>query len=217
MPPAPTVAITALAALVGAAVGLWLRARLDTLSYRHPDETERPRPGRRLWLPVVLGLAGAALTWRHLGLGHPEHLLFLLPTAGYSVAVAAIDLDVHRIPFKPTLAITAAAVVGLSAAALWQGEPAPLLRGALAGGIAYLGFWLLHRVSRGGVGRGDVRLAGLLGLTAGALSLSTAWWALAIALVTAAAWAIITQPAGRIAFAPWLSAGWLVAVVALAA
>ena len=97
---------------------------------------------------------------------------------------------------------------------MWQGDPALLLRGALAGGLACLGFWLVHRASRGGLGRGDVRLAGLLGLTAGALSPSTAWWALAIALVTAAAWATITRPIGRIALAPWLTAGWLVAVLA---
>ena len=91
-------------------------------------------------------------------------MLFLLPTALCLTWVSAVDLDVHRVPFKATLG-GGALVLSLAAiAAVWRGDPSLLLSGALG---------------------------------------------------SAAVWALITRPAGRTAYAPWLAAGWVVAVVAL--
>ncbi len=215
MDPTHTITITTFTALVGAAVGEGLRRHLNTLNYRHPDELDRPPPGPRRWIPILLALGTAAITWRHLAIGHPENLLFLLPTAGYLVWVSAIDLDVHRIPFKPTLATTTVVAVTLGAAALWQGDPALLIRATIGGILAYLAFWILNRASHGGLGMGDVRLAGIIGLTTSALSLWTLWAAITIAALAAAIWALITRPTSRTAYGPWLAGGWLAATTSL--
>lgn len=215
MDPTLTIAITAITALVAGAVGEGLRRRLNTLSYRYPDELDWPPPGPRWWIPILLALATAAITWRHLSLGHPEHLLFLLPTAGYFAWISATDLDVHRIPLKPTLAITSIATIALAAAALRQADPWLILRALLGGGLAYLAFWILNRASHGGLGMGDVRLAGTIGLTTSALSLWTLWAAITIAALAAAIWALITRPTSRTAYGPWLVGGWLAATTSL--
>src|ERR1039458_10322612 len=79
------------------------------------------------------------------------------------VPVALIDLDHHVIPNRIT-GPAAILAIALGSALDPSGEPARLIAGAAAGG--FLGVAAL--VSPRGMGMGDVKLAGLLGLLLGA-------------------------------------------------
>ncbi len=79
------------------------------------------------------------------------------------VPVALIDLDHHLIPNRITGPAAILAVV-LGSALDPSGEPARLMAGAAAGGF----FGLAALVSPRGMGMGDVKLAGVMGLLLGA-------------------------------------------------
>ncbi|MBO1753855.1 A24 family peptidase [Allobranchiibius sp. CTAmp26] len=158
-----TAVAVVLAAALGAAYGGWLRRALARGGYRLVDETG-PLPALR-WLAPVAALAAAGAVW-HLGDVHRWGL-----SAAYAVLIAvslplaAIDLDVHRLPDRLTLpAIPAVAVL---LALEWDGGRMlrALVCAVLAGGV----FLLLALAVPGGLGLGDVKLAALLGLPLG-------WW-----------------------------------------
>src|SRR5215203_1304778 len=104
----------------------------------------------------VLSLLAAAL-WPTQG----AMLVALAPLALLGPWLAAVDLDVQRLPDKiiyPLLGWQAIAGIMMS---LMTGDPSLAWR-ALGGGlIALLGFELLHLTSRGGLGFGDVKLVAL--------------------------------------------------------
>ncbi|ROP26829.1 prepilin peptidase [Pseudokineococcus lusitanus] len=112
---------------------------------------------------VELGTAVLlALTAWHLGWSP------VLPAFLYlgcvAVALAAIDLDTHRLPDAIVLPSYVVGAVLLLVAAAATGEWDALVRAAVGGA----GLWLLYfgvAVARpGGMGFGDVKLAGLLGM-----------------------------------------------------
>ncbi|HEU0132830.1 MAG TPA: prepilin peptidase [Mycobacteriales bacterium] len=84
-----------------------------------------------------------------------------------SVALALIDLDHHRLPNALTLPSYPVGAVLLAGAAFAEADdPAHvLLRAALGMVILWVVYYLLWWLSRGkGIGFGDVRLSGVLGL-----------------------------------------------------
>ena len=89
-------------------------------------------------------------------------LLLWLPLAAVLVAVAAIDLE-HRI--VPNRIVAPAAVWGLTAAAVVDLGELPERLGAGAGAFAFLLAAAL--AYPGGMGMGDVKLAGVMGLYLG--------------------------------------------------
>jgi leader peptidase (prepilin peptidase)/N-methyltransferase len=108
-----------------------------------------------------------ALTAWHFG--PVWHLPAFLYLAAIAVALTLIDLDVHRLPDAIVLPSYPVAGVLLGTAALLDGEPGTLLRAAL-GGVALLAFYLvLVLVYPSGMGLGDVKLAGVLGMYLGFL------------------------------------------------
>jgi leader peptidase (prepilin peptidase) / N-methyltransferase len=143
----------------------------------------------------------------------------LLYLAALSVALTLIDLDVHRLPdvlVLPAYPVCAA----LLALASWNpgGEPdwGALARAAI-GGAGLLAFYLGAALAyRGGMGLGDVKLAGVLGLC-------LAWFGWDVLVVGGfaafllgglfAVGLVVAGRAGRrsgIPFGPWMLAGaWL--------
>lgn len=169
-----------LAGLVAALLGLPVARWLSATTYRKPDEVDEPSPGRRWWVPVALGLSTGLVV----------HRIWLVPddaVDGWAPAVvltatmlvvvlagvclAAMDLDVHRLPDRimwPTMGVLA---VGLLLAAAVAGDVQPLLRALLAGTAAGGLYLLIALVSlaRGSLalGLGDVKLAVVLGVALG--------------------------------------------------
>jgi len=92
------------------------------------------------------------------------------------VALAFIDIDVHRLPDVITLPSYPVVLALLAVAAAGTGDWSSYLR-ALAGGLVLWAFYrLLVAVYRKGMGMGDVKLGGLLGLYLG----YAGWGALAV-------------------------------------
>lgn len=89
------------------------------------------------------------------------------------LVVAVIDADTRRIPNRLTYPLTPVLLGLLTLAAVLDGEPAAALR-ALAGGAAVFAVLLLLALaSRGGLGMGDVKLGGFIGVGLGYLGWSS--------------------------------------------
>ncbi|MGH3319106.1 MAG: prepilin peptidase [Streptosporangiaceae bacterium] len=167
---------------------------------------------------VAVGVLFAVLTWR-LGLGAALPAYLYLTVVG--VALAVIDLRTKRLPDPLTLPSYAVALVLLGLAALVTDDGARHFGLALAGMVAlYALYALLFLIHPTGVGWGDVKLAGLLGLYLGWLGVDV--WAAGTVLgfllggLTGIA-LLASRRATRkteIPFGPFMIAGALLAVVA---
>lgn len=114
-------------------------------------------PGVEAGTAVLFGLTAWAL-------GPVWHLPAYLYLAAIAVALALIDLDVHRLPNAIVLPSYVVGGVLLAAGALLDGEPQPLLPAAI-GALALFGlYFALAFVHPAGMGFGDVKLAGVLGM-----------------------------------------------------
>ena len=146
-------------------------------------------------------------------------LAIMLVLAGVGIALALIDLDTKRLP--NVIVLWAAILLGalVVTAALVAGDPMAIGRALLGGVGLFATYLLLAIVSRGGLGMGDVKLAGVLGLV-----LASFGWAellvggFAAFLLGGLAGVVLlaTRRAGRrtaIPFGPWMLLGAWVGIV----
>jgi Flp pilus assembly protein protease CpaA len=114
----------------------------------------------------LIAAAAAAGVWLRFGLSPQLPALGYLVVAG--VALALIDARTRRLPDALTLPSYPVALVLLGLAALWLPDGAGHLVRGLAGlAIAWLFFVLQALIYPAGVGWGDVKLSGVLGLYLG--------------------------------------------------
>ncbi|MET4158735.1 prepilin peptidase [Agromyces sp. PvR057] len=146
-------------------------------------------------------------------------LAIMLVLAGVSIALALIDLDTKRLP--NVIVLWAAILLGglVVAASLVAGDPMAIGR-ALLGGVGLFSLYLLLAIaSRGGLGMGDVKLAGVLGLVLayfGWAELAVGAFAAFLLGGLAGLVLLVTRRAGRrtaIPFGPWMLLGAWVGIV----
>lgn len=134
-----------------------------------------------------------------------------------SVRLVVIDIRTHRLPNRLVGPGYVVGILLLGAAALLAGEPVLMLRmviGALAAGGFY---WVLWAVYPAGMGFGDVKLAGLLGLYLGFSGWTFVILGIAAGFVVGGVWGIVVMLSrrgnakSRIPFGPsMLTGAWLV-------
>ncbi len=123
---------------------------------RHCHERISPRyPLVELGTGVLFGLTA----WRF---GLAWELPAFLYLAAISVALALIDIDVRRLPNAIVLPSYVVAALLLGGAVLLQGDPWVLVRVAIGAAALYAFYFVL--AFAGGMGFGDVKLAGVLGM-----------------------------------------------------
>lgn len=136
--------------------------------------------------------------------------------AAISIALALIDLDVHRLPDAIVLPGYGVGAVLLGAAALLAGDVGALVGAAAGGALLFAVYAVLALARPGGMGFGDVKLAGLLGIFLGSLG----WAPLIVggfaAFLLGGLFALALVASGRVArgggipFGPWMLGGaWL--------
>ncbi len=140
-------------------------------------------------------------------------LVAYLHLAAVSIVLALIDLDVHRLPNVIVLPSYAVGAVLFVVAAVLQGDLIPLAVAAAGAGILFALYALAAVAYPGGMGLGDVKLAGVLGLHLGWLG----WGTLAVGAFAPfllggvfALVLLVLHRVGRrsgIPFGPWMLAG----------
>lgn len=122
--------------------------------------------------------SGTAVVFAAVGLrfGAGWDLPAFLYLGAIGVALALIDLDTRRLPNAIVLPSYLVAAVLLAGAALAAGEWEPLPRAAAGGAALWAFYFLMALVYPAGMGFGDVKLAGVLGIYLGWVG----WGALAI-------------------------------------
>ncbi len=129
-----------------------------------------PISARYPLVEAATGVLFAAVGW---WAGLSAELPAFLYLAAIGVALTMIDLDTHRLPNAIVLPAYPVALVLLAVASWANDDWAALGRGAI-GAAALYGFYFALMVLRpGGMGFGDVKLAGVLGLYLGWLGWSS--------------------------------------------
>ena len=175
--------------------------------------------------PVVELLTAALfvmVTARAAALDQVAVLPALLWFTAAGVALAAIDLEVRRLPDAIVLPSYAVLAVLLAVAAVVDRDPAALLRAAACATAACLAFYAIAVANPVGMGFGDVKLAGIVGGVLGYLSWSAVVVAIAAAFLLGTVVALaglLTRRVNRttlLPFGPFVVAGALLAVLGAA-
>jgi leader peptidase (prepilin peptidase) / N-methyltransferase len=123
--------------------------------------------GPKVWLVTLVAAAAGALAGHRLD-GDASTVVFTV-FALLCVLLAFVDVAVRRLPDLLTAPLAAIGVVGLGTASYLSRDATPFLRGligaALAGGFFLALAWI--RPDGTGMGLGDAKLAGVLGLYLG--------------------------------------------------
>jgi leader peptidase (prepilin peptidase)/N-methyltransferase len=169
------------------------------------------------WLIESLSALAVAVVFAKFG-GQPESVVLgFLALIG--VALALIDLAVQRLPDRLTLPAYPALLTLLTLSAIAEHSGTALLR-AVLGGIALTAcYLLLALLSRGMLGGGDVKLAGLIGLALGWLGWGSLAAGACLGFLLAALVSLVLLAARRvtagtlISFGPYMLGGALLAAL----
>jgi leader peptidase (prepilin peptidase)/N-methyltransferase len=207
----------------------WLRRRhgQDSAEHRHGQDSAEHRHGQEggersgfwyLAAELITAVVFAALALR---LGFSPVLPAYCYMAAVGVALAIIDIQHRRLPDALTLTSYPVTLVLLGLAALGTRggghHLADALLGMIAAGLLYL---LQALIYPAGMGWGDVKLAGLIGLYLGWLGTTVLLAGLLAGYLLAALTGIallVTRRATRksqIPFGPFMLAGALIAILA---
>jgi leader peptidase (prepilin peptidase) / N-methyltransferase len=217
-----SVVVGAACAAAGAVVGPFLAGLTLRVPAEEPLLTAgawRGRPAAARRVGVVTVLTAAVLGTVGSARGAEPELAAYLWLAAIGITLAVIDLDCLRLPDRLTLPSypIGVALLALASTDDWSALRRALLAAVVVGGAAFL---LALLVPGGGLGLGDVKLLGLLGLFLGWLGWGEVALGIAAGFAIGAVAAVVLLALRRaglkdhMAFGQWLIAGALVAVVA---
>jgi len=196
-------------------VGSWLALRGKCRDCGAPISTRYPA------VEAFTGLFFAGIAWWILAGGLPvtDDLPVILATAAFlylaaiSVALALIDLDVHRLPNKIVLPAYIVGFVLLGLSSIVAGDFDQLIRTVIGGAVLFVAYFVMAIAYPAGMGFGDVKLAGVLGLYLAWLG----WGELAVgafaAFVLGGVFSLVllllkkVSRKSGIPFGPWMLAG----------
>ncbi|WP_020663129.1 prepilin peptidase [Amycolatopsis benzoatilytica] len=208
--PAATAGLLALCAVLSAAVGAAAALVLPHVG----SASAKPLA----WQVNAAGTAAItiALAVRH---GPRAELAIYACAVAVAVPLAVLDWQEHRLPHRWSLVLAGLVGSGWLLLAIARHDWPSLLRAAAASAVVSCGFLVLALLSRGGLGAGDVTLAGALGLLLGWTGWPLVLTAVAAASV-AAAIALIATPVRRlhrgravVPFGPYLCSGAFLALL----
>lgn len=158
--------------------------------------------------PAVVGAEGLPAT-----LAAALTLAAYLVLAAVSIALSAIDLELRRLPNPIVLTAFVAGAGLLVPAIVLSGRTELLVSAGVGVGASFLFYLLLALIGPGGMGMGDVKLAGVLGLYLGALGWAPLVVGVAAAFAVGAIAGAIVLIARRslrdrsLPFGPWMFVG----------
>lgn len=210
--------------IIGAAVAAGIIGVCGPYVLAHIPEPEDPAddkvlyadlaatPRLSLWLGLAAALAAGLVAFR-------IDLVWLVPVwvvmAGVGSWLAFIDWHTRLLPFVIVYPFNLIVFLLVLLAAMAEGDWSILKRGLIAGVVVYLVFRLMHRISRNGLGYGDVRLSFGLGVALGAIGAMEVFWGLWIGFALGAVFSIILSLFKLVdrkgfAFGPYLILGTLI-------
>lgn len=184
-----------------------------------------PISARYPLVEAITGIAFAVVAWWFLvnadaGAGNAAQawalgvvMVAFLYFAGISIVLTLIDLDAHRLPNNIVLPSFAVAGVLFTLAALLSADWAALLRAGTGAAALYVFYSVLRFASPGGMGGGDVKLAGVIGIYLGWIGFDALVVGAFMAFVYGGVFGIallVLGKAGRktaIPFGPWMILG----------
>jgi leader peptidase (prepilin peptidase)/N-methyltransferase len=146
-------------------------------------------------------------------------LVAYLVLAAVSIALSSIDIELRRLPNPIVLTGFVAGIVTLVPAIVLAGQPGLLVSAAVGIAASFVFYLALALIGRGGMGMGDVKLAGVLGLYLGALGWEQLVVGVLAAFVTGAIAGAITLVARRslrdrsLPFGPWMFVGAWIGII----
>jgi len=209
------VAGAAACGLLGLAVGLFL----NVVIVRAPDKLPLwPVPIRGPWLvPLANGVlfaAGAARFGADAAL--PAYLVFFASL----LAISVIDLKLQIIPNRIVYPTIFVSVPLLAVAAVAEHDGGRLVRALVGAAAAWAALLVIHLISPGGMGFGDVRLSFILGLFLGWLGYGHVLVGLFTGFLLGAFIGVLLvalrlrKRTDSVPFGPFLAAGAVIAVLA---
>lgn len=166
----PGIVVAVVCGVVAYVAGPWVMRRIPE-PVLEEGETKTPYAelaGRRaaLWCGGLAAVAGGVVAAR---IGWAPQLPALAVLAVSGAVLGYIDIRTKFLPSAIIWPSYGLVIVLLAAGMAVDQDRDGLLRAAIAGAVTFAVFYLLWRIYPGGVGFGDVRLSGLLGVALGSL------------------------------------------------
>ena len=215
-------AVTVLCALLGVPGGMLANLFVDRIPDKRPLRP-LPRPGALAGSPVqIIAIVASVLLFAGTALRFgadwvvPAYLVFFVCL----VSITVIDAERQIIPNYIVYPTIFTSVPLLAFAALVEGEWDRFGHSMMGASLAWLALFLIHMASPAGMGFGDVRLAFVLGLFLGWISLTHVLVGMFVGVALIAVIGVLLAVfrlkslQEHIAFGPFLAAGSTIAVFA---
>jgi leader peptidase (prepilin peptidase)/N-methyltransferase len=199
---------------------LLLGARCRDCRTRIPARYPAVELGTALAFAVIAWTVAGQMQFVSIDAVHLLELVAFLYLAAISIALAVIDLDVRRLPNAIVLPAYFVGAALLTLAALLAADPQRLVVAGVGAVASVVFYGLLWFAKPGGMGLGDVKLAGVLGMYLGYLGWAQLAVGVAGAFLLGGVFGIALMLLGRagrktaVPFGPWMLTGAWIGIAA---